>query len=42
MGLNLQFTQKDPPTTKLQDKIKKNGYGHEVGYQDPDDIFVSC
>ncbi|KAF7979884.1 hypothetical protein HWV62_40669 [Athelia sp. TMB] len=28
-GLNLQFTQKDPATTKLQDKMKKNGYGNE-------------
>ena len=39
-GLNLQFTQKDPPTTKLQDKMKKNGYGNEVGYRDADIVFL--
>lgn len=41
-GLNLQFTtQKDPSTAKLQEKMKKNGYGHEVSYRDAAIAFLS-
>lgn len=41
-GLNLQFTstQKDPATVKLQDKMKKNGYGHDVGYHESDSMIM--